>query len=336
MILEGLWSQVTNCKTAFGEAVAYLRTLPKDHQLIAIPLLEGDSVFAAVDDASRPALVVQASDRRPGGLLKAGTVSLRQSADCTLTVPGQASVPGRFHILQCETSDSAALETFFLLADALVSTSRNRSIVTNDITEFFQGLVELFRTPPVMDVALAREGLWGELFVMKELGGFLYWAPFWHSEPDLAFDFTLRDSRLEVKSTQKSERLHSFAHRQLYTEGTRRVLIASLLLRRDDGGLSLRELMNSARADLMGHGTLLAKVEKAVRRAGMAQLDEDGPIFDPDHARRFLEIYDAKDIPRFEEPEPPGVSRTHYFVDMTNCSPVSRDLPKAWFAPAGG
>lgn len=70
---------------------------------------------------------------------------------------------------------------------------------------------------------------------------------FWQKRNKMNFDFTInRIKRMEVKSTIQSIRIHHFKHEQLLSD-LYDIMIVSCLLRKDDAGLSLFELIQEIR-----------------------------------------------------------------------------------------
>ncbi len=106
-------------------------------------------------------------------------------------------------------------------------------------------------------------------------------------------------------------------------------MIASVLLRKEDAGLTLRELIVQARKAFQGSEHYL-KLEQAVRQAGMESETESGPAYDSKEAEQYLGWYRAADAPHFRMPEPPGVSQTHYRVDLSLAPQVKRDELDNW------
>jgi len=106
-------------------------------------------------------------------------------------------------------------------------------------------------------------------------------------------------------------------------------MIASLLVRKEDSGLTLQELIVLARSSLLG-GEHYFKLEQAVRQAGMEREDETGPAFDASEAEQSLAWYRATDAPHFRMPEPPGVSQTHYRVDLSIAPQVTHTELDGW------
>jgi len=182
---------------------------------------------------------------------------------------------------------------------------------------------------PARDLEGERQGLWGELFVMKCIRGFLFWAPFWHSEVTRLFDFTAPGRRVEVKTVVGGLRVHHFSHRQIFTLAGEEIIIASLLLREEESGVSLQQLIKECRAALQKSPFFL-KVEKAVRHAGMKDISETGPIFDAAEAERALAWFRSTDAPHFRMPEPPGVSETRYKVDLSGAPRLDPHEVEVW------
>jgi hypothetical protein len=107
------------------------------------------------------------------------------------------------------------------------------------------------------------------------------------------------------------------------------IVIASLLLREDEAGVSLQELINECRVALWSSPFYL-NLEKAVRHAGMEDSSQTGPAFDAVEAERALAWFRSTDAPHFRMPEPPGVSETRYKVDLTGAPRLELSELEAW------
>jgi hypothetical protein len=284
-------------------------------------LIEPPDSYVALDRRERPALFLPVEGRSCGPRLQANVVSLRPRTQCVLFVGESESVNGEFHVLQCESSDPATVDTFVLLLDALLARLRSGDVAADYLSTFFRALVSLFSIGSSSDPAKERQGLWGELLLMKLLGGASAWAHFWHTDPYSRFDFSAGLKRAEVKTTVGDARVHTFSHRQLFTTGGEEVAIASLLLREDPDGLSLRGLIESCRRELSDRPIELAKLEAAVRNARMGDPLEPGPSFDEPGVE--LAWFWAHEVPRFTQPEPPGVSETRYKVDLSSTPQIA-------------
>lgn len=261
---------------------------------------------------------------------RANDVSLELGVECKLYVGEHESVRGQFHVLQCQSSDLATTDTFVLLLDALLDRLRSGQVALDYLSTFFRTLARLFSVRPSPDPTKERQGLWGELLLMRILGGASAWARFWHTDPYRRFDFSAAHRRIEVKTTVGDARVHSFAHRQLFTTGDEQVAIASLLLRETPDGLSLKTLIEEGRNELSSEPTQLAKLEAAARGARMSDLKEPGPYFDEVDASANLAWFWAQEAPRFTQPEPPGVSEARYKVDLAFTPQIANTELTSW------
>lgn len=312
----------------------FLRQHRGDHALMGLPVGPLPA-YLAVDANGGPGLAVPAASKGRPQVLETEFLTLRLYADVSITDIGNTQISGIFHLLTCKKNTQDVIGPFEALATGLAESLHSLDEVDNTIALAFETLCELFRTRPLGDLVRARTGLWAELFVMREMGGFQRLAPFWHTEPKRLFDLSSGPYRLEVKATTHSERTHVFTHRQLFTEDKLDIVIASTLLVHDDSGLALSELVSEARAALKDNPSAILKLEKAVRLAGMADSEDSGPAYGAGEARRNLQFYRAEQLPHFPMSEPGGVSETTYRVSLSNIAPVPIKLLRHWLSQWG-
>lgn len=306
-----------------------LRDRPSGHAYTAAPIARKAGAYLAADRQGRPCLFLRAIERSADPPLRTAQVSLHVDQEYDLVSVGAQPMRERFHALCCEATDTAGIDTFLVLLDAFLSRSQVDELGAEALGSFFRSLVRLFAVAPARDLGGERQGLWGELFVMSRMRGYDFWAPFWHTDPTRRFDFSSEGRRVEVKSTVGGPRIHHFSHRQVYALPEEEIMIASLILREEDAGLSLRRLIDHCRAMLRQSPHYL-KLEKAVRKAAMEDESETGPSFDPIEAERQLVWFCSTDAPHFRVPEPPGVFDTHYRVDLSLAPPVSLQDIEGW------
>lgn len=293
-----------------------LRDNPSGHAFTVTPVPERYGVYLGIDVDRCPCLFVRAQERSREPPIRTAHVSLQLSLEYDLAIDDSSPKRELFHSLRCKTSERAEVDTFLVLVEAFLARNKGQAIVADALTVFFRSMVRLFSIGPAKDLENERQGLWGELFVMSRVRGFEFWAPFWHSETTRRFDFSALRRRVEVKTTTGVERIHHFSHRQIYALEGEEIVIASLLLREEDVGLSLRDLIDECRT-LLQESPFYLKLERAVRRAGMEASSEIGPIFDANEVERTLAWFWSTEAPHFRVPEPPGVSETRYKVDLS-------------------
>lgn len=308
-----------------------LNERPSGHAYTAAKIEGWNNVYLAVNSMGQPALIIETDQNLGGPSLKAAKVSFRPSQVLIVTVDGFTSSGRIFHILICESSNRSDVAYFLVLIEAFIASRSGLEISGDDLGIFFRSMIRLFATKPTSDLEARRQGLWGELFIMKKVKGYRFWASSWHGAVTGLFDFTAKRKHVEIKTTLGDRRIHHFSHKQIWEAEGEQILVASLVLRGDSCGLSLRELINDCRLALRGTPDYL-KLEFAVRHAGMDDDSISGPQFDAAKAERELSWFKATDAPHFRMPEPDGVSETNYRVDLTRAMPISAEELNTWLA----
>jgi hypothetical protein len=306
-----------------------LKQKPSGHTFTAIQIPGRCDAYLGIDTEGRPCLFARAGKISSEPPMRTAHVSLHLGTEYDLSISDGTSNRDLFHSLRCETSEKAEIDTFLVLVEAFLVRNGHQLLTAEALASFFRSLIRLFSVGPAKDLESERQGLWGELFVMDRVRGFEFWAPFWHSETTRRFDFSALGRRVEVKTTTGMERVHHFSHRQIYALEGEEILVASILLREEDVGLSLRDLIDRCRISLQNTPFYL-KLEKAIRQAGMEDSSESGPVFDASEAERNLMWFKSTDAPHFRIPEPAGVSETRYKVDLSTAPCVDSEELEEW------
>lgn len=291
--------------------------------------------YLAVNSAGHPALLIAAGRGGYVPPVETEYLALQLFVQATITEVDGATHEGKFHVLSCKRGGSEVLRPFEAIALSLAESLSSTDEAAFELTAAFETLRDLFRTKAADNLRRAQTGLWGELFFMRESLGFMTMARYWHTESSRKFDFSWQDSRLEVKTTSRSERSHSFAHGQLYSNGPSQILVGSLVVQPEDAGLSLAALIAEARSALAVDPGALLRLEKSLRVAGMSESLEHGPAFDEHHARKHLRFYWSKDVPHFPMAEPPGVSGTTFVASLATAPSVAPSAVRDWLSRWG-
>lgn len=284
--------------------------------------------FLGVDSDGRPCFFLSTDEHDSRPIITTSRLVLQLSAPYDAFSADANMGIGHFHAILLTSKDASEVESFLYIVEGFVNNQPPGPINAESIIGFFDALRRLFSTDAEPDAANAQQGLWGELYVMRATRGFRFLAHHWHTDVNQTFDFSAVGKRIEVKTSTAHERIHRFAHTQIFTE-SEEVIIASLLLHADDAGLTLRQLIEEARNELVNTPDYY-KLEKAVRKAGMGDPRATGPAFNEAGANAELKWFRASEAPRFESPEPDGVSDTHYLVDLSNIAPLSKKELDEW------
>jgi len=154
------------------------------------------------------------------------------------------------------------------------------------------------------------QGIFAELYTIYSFRNEFNLSLYWQSRDKMKFDFSLSDTdRIEVKSTRKEERRHRFLHEQLQAANLN-ILVFSYLLRLDDNGLSLRDLIYDCRSLMIPYPKQYLRLEKILHDVDEVRLSE--LKFDESHLLRNRKFFRAENIPRFLEATPDGVINAQY------------------------
>lgn len=309
-----------------GEILSLLETTSSTHQFTGIQLKK-KFAYIAIDKEGYIALILKTGEKI-NYQMSTDLLSLRLGNYCTITTRDK-DYSGKCHVLSCRSKEKKLMKIFLMLCITLTE-QINEYKNSSELLSFFSSLFQLFKTSPSSNLIKERQGLWGELFVIKQTGNPYIFVNCWHKEVTRKFDFSYKNFRLEVKATNQDERIHYFSHDQLFREDDVEIVISSLVLQDEDSGLSLKDLIEDTRVVINGNTELLLKLEKAVMSAGMNDENELGPVYDETLAKRKLSWYSSKVVPKFDQAEPEGVTSTKYKIDLSSVTKMTDDELEVW------
>lgn len=306
-----------------------LKKNPSGHVFTLENVPNHKEAFIGIDQGGHPWLFVKAKEASSNAPLCTSQITLYPAQEYNIYISKIGTFRELLYGLRCDSHDLSDIGNFLILIEAFIDQHRKEKIDGGKLSDFFHSMVRLFSVKPAKDIDAERQGLWAELFFMRQIKGYAFWASFWHNEPTRTFDFSTKGKRLEIKSTTGNQRIHHFSHRQIYALEDEEIAIASLILRKDDAGLTLRDLVNECRKALLGTAHFF-RLERAVRSARMEDPSLRGPTFDQTEAKNNLLIFSSIDTPHFPMPEPSGVSETRYKVDLSNVQSLDEREIKRW------
>ncbi len=290
----------------------------------ALPI--GDSYRLGIDPTGRPAILVSVAS---SGAIAPGIglryISVQHDVLCEITSPGSPSAHrARLTIIRCTSADGA-IQAYFLKAAAPLLAALGEEPSAGDISRTVDRLAELFSA---LESAPRKStmGLWAELLLIALARSAATAVSAWHADPDELYDFGAGDQRLEVKSASGPTREHHFTYGQLTPPPGTRLLVASLLIERAGGGVSLGELADRVRARLGVRHDLVAHADRVIALTlGSALQQALDHRYDYEQAKHSLAFYPPTAIPQIAHPLPSGVSDVHFRSDLTGCDPVDAD-----------
>lgn len=301
--------------------------VPSAGSLTARPLGFGDGRYrVARQGDGAPALLVLIEDVNdpPRGEQLANLSYLPRARLRVESAEGDTG-EAMYSVLTCRSPDPELRHYFFRVVAALLDElGPAPSVVAIDAG--LERLLELFR-------ALERlgkrsvQGLWAELLLIKLSPDPAFAVAAWHAEPEAVHDFASGSDRVEVKSTLRPIRQHHFRLEQLGQPPGGRLLVASLMLARSEGGLTVSELVQQVLALLPDTTEHRSRLEAVVA----ASLGSDwrlvlGVGFDESGARASLRFFESTAVPSVDPNTPLGVSEVRFLVDLSGIAPSKDDL----------
>ena len=277
----------------------------------------------AKDSDSKPALLIaRALSTRPSTPIELQNLSVLHDVECRISKGTGEQEEGQFIVLRCK-SDDPQLHRYFLRTCSAMIPALGNSAASRDVSNAIGRLVELFGAlmlPPGKSV----QGLWAELFLITRSSDAMALIKAWHVKADDLHDFNAGDYRIEVKSCASEVRKHHFTAQQLSAVPEARLLIASLFANRSPGGISLGELIESARSKAGDNFEAISHIDRIIAQSlGNSWHQAINDRFDAHLALESLKFYRSESIPAIRPPVPAGVSDVRFVSDLSDCSEES-------------
>lgn len=284
-------------------------------------LVEYDAnILIGVDSSERVCVVVRSSNPRRFPIKHK---TQKMSIECNMKV--RYGLNGELHddtvhIIRCLSEIQREKYLFLELSTVLIRESDGSE---EAIMETFNTLRTFFNDKKeISDNELI--GLYAELYTIYSFHESLEIEKYWQSRDRMKFDFSISEKvKLEVKATVKNTRTHHFRHEQLMTE-VYDIYVLSYLLRYDDEGLSLFDLLMICKDFLSNDSRKLLRINYVLKNAGEERLKY--MRFNSDYTEANRHFYRAADIPKFNQNTPQGVANAEYDCVLDNVKFIEDDL----------
>lgn len=230
---------------------------------------------------------------------------------------------GIYHILICLSNEESIVTDFLSVFERLLFKNTEK-MSANEVINLFNSIDELFKTTPEKENKELQIGLYGELLVLKHLFNLGYnIINFWHHDYFLKHDIEIDNkNRIEIKTTTKESRIHTFKHNQLARNDVN-VYVISCILEVAEKGLSLRSLIEQI-IDLCTDFKMINTLCVLKKKCGITD-DSCGMCFNEKLAYSKIKIYNSKNIPQLTEEIPDSITHIIYDVDLSNVKSIEFD-----------
>lgn len=264
-------------------------------------------LFIGFDKSSNVCVVIPSSSSGRSPLVRKTKVLSIECNRCLSFSNGGTIDKKTVHIIRCFSTSEKEQTLFLELIDSIIQ----YAISDEEIMEIFSILSQFFsdRSEPTESELI---GLYGELDAILSFGI----EDYWQSKDRMKFDFSFNEIlKLEVKTTTKNFRTHHFKHEQLMSD-MYTILVLSYMLRYDDEGLSLYDLIYSVKPFLSKNPQKLLRVDRILKNTAEERIK--GLKFSPEYTKEKRHFYLASSLPRFPETTPDGVANAEYDCELDN------------------
>lgn len=288
------------------------------------------------DVAGQACLLVETTDeggRKPPPV-RLENLNAQFELACQITEDrGQIRI-GSFTVVRCLSQDIETIHYFLSVCEIFIrylgdSPSRNAlAAAVWRIASIFQNI----NKPPIRSL----NGLFGELFVISQSRSPLHAVAAWRNDENSRFDFSTGDVRIEVKSCAGRVRSHTFSYDQCCPPPNTHAVVASMMVERIPGGISIEGLMASIEASISGSENLVLKLHEKVASTLGADLNHSLQVtFDLRLSESSLKWFDLRKIPAVRCTLPTRVSNVHFVVNLSKLNSLKEDAlvdrdPQFW------
>ena len=131
---------------------------------------------------------------------------------------------------------------------------------------------------------------------------------------------------MDVKSCAGRVRIHTFSYDQCNPPPSTQAVVASLMIERIPGGISIDDLIASIEAQISGIEDLVLKLHEIIASTLGAELTDSLRVtFDPRLAESSLKFFDLCEIPALRNSLPARVSNVRFSVDLSGLVSLSEE-----------
>lgn len=259
------------------------------------------------------------ADASPEPPTRLQRVSLEPSAQLRIRHVGGRVEEGHWGVVQLNLGELEYLDTFLAVIANVIDVIGAKP-EPGQVSIAMRRLVRLF--DPTSTPRGSVVGLWGELLVLNSASDSNEMLDSWHSDVDDRFDFAAQGSRLEVKTTTRTERKHMFSLEQLLPVGGATTSIASVMTTETLAGTTVQQLISDAEELFATDPSRQMRIHEVVAATlGAEWFKHVHHAFDAKQAVETLMICPAAEVPRVSG-VPAQVTGVTFTADCSDVEPA--------------
>jgi hypothetical protein len=215
-------------------------------------------------------------------------------------------------------SDSVYLQEYFLKIVLVLITNIPEKPLLKELKIEIEKLINLFTkfSKPALKTI---QGLWAELLIIEQSKNPDYLIKSWHNSSSDKYDFNDGCDKIEVKSTTKSRRIHSFSLEQLIPNSKSKLIVSSILTIETGTGTSVFNLVETIESKLKDR-SLIYRINEMVATTLGKDFEKAFEIFfDYKFSVDSIQHYESVDIPKFNISNiPSNILNVRFDCDLTD------------------
>ncbi|ARV14964.1 PD-(D/E)XK motif protein [Polaribacter sp. SA4-12] len=248
-------------------------------------------------------------------------ISIHFNQKCSLVSSKKIEIEGVYTIIALKTS-SVDLQEYFLNIIYLLVLKLPEVTKLKELKVEIENLISLFNRFTKLPIKTIQ-GLWSELLVIEQSKNPEYLINSWHVSPSDKFDFNDGIDKIEVKSTSKSKRIHTFSLEQLNPNNNSKLIIASLFTVETGMGKTIFDLLELI-AEKIYNKEIIIKINQIILNTLGCDFEKSfDKYFDYHMAIDSLAFYDSKLVPKIDNLLIGSeISRVHFDSDLSKIKQV--------------
>lgn len=244
-------------------------------------------------------------------------ISIQFNRQCQLINHKKKIEEGIYTIILLKT-DIEYLQEYFLKIVFVLLRNLSDKPLLKDLKIEIDKLINLFSKftkPPLKTI----QGLWAELLIIEQSKNPDYLIQSWHNSISDKYDFNDGIDKIEVKSTLKSRRIHSFSIGQLTPNKNSQLLIASIFTIETGIGTNVSDLIENI-VDRIKDKKLSFRLNELVALTLGKDFEKSFDVFfDYQFALDSIQFYQSSDIPTIQQNNiPSNIMNIRFDCDLSN------------------
>jgi hypothetical protein len=250
-------------------------------------------------------------------------ISVQFNRQCQLINQNKKTKEGIYTIILLKT-DIEYLQEYFLKIVFVLLRNLSDKPLLKDLKIEIDKLINLFSKftkPPLKTI----QGLWAELLIIEQSKNPDYLIQSWHNSSSDKYDFNDGIDKIEVKSTLKSSRIHSFSIEQLTPNKNSQLLIASIFTIETGTGINVSDLIENIVNRIKDKNLSFRLNELAVLTLGKDFEKSFDVFFDYQFALDSIQFYQSSDIPTIQQNNiPSNIMNVRFDCDLSNIKTLNK------------